>query len=92
MIEVKNHSWLYKKGKVFSHRRWGTLVKITEYFPPTDKEPEKVSFIEINVIDNKPRTGECFGKISQFLYDIDYEIECIDKMLYENSKKDLTNE
>lgn len=91
MAEIKNHSWLYKKGKVFSHRRWGSLVKITEYFPPTENEPEKVSFIEINVED-EPRKGECFGKITQYLYDVDYEIECTDKNLQKFSKRDLTNE
>jgi hypothetical protein len=89
-MEQKNRNWLYKKGKVFIHKRWGTLVKITSYTPPIKNEYEKVTFEEINLPE--PRSGECFGDIPKYLYDIDHEIEVFNENFYKNSKNDLTEE
>ncbi len=76
-MEFKNRSWLYKKGKVFVNRRWGTLVRVLSYLPQTSESAERVSFEEINVPN--PRSGDCFGDIQKYLYDIDREINGFDK-------------
>ena len=76
-MEFKNRNWLYKKGKVFVHKKWGTLVRVTAYSPQTAESAEKVSFEEVNT--PTPRLGECFGDIQRYLYDIDREINGFDK-------------
>jgi hypothetical protein len=40
----------------------------------------------------EPRSGECFGDIPKYLYDIDHEIEVFNENFYKNSKNDLTEE
>ena len=72
-MEFKNKNKYYRKGKVFLCKKWGTLVKILEYFPPSQKESERAVFEEINQVN--PKEGECFGDISRYLYDIDNEID-----------------
>lgn len=82
-MELRNRNWLYKKGKVFVYKKWGTLVRILEYSPQTSDSCERISFEEINV--PSPRMGEYFGDIQKMLYDIDREIDNFDKT-------DLTND
>lgn len=82
-MELRNRNWLYKKGKVFVHKKWGTLVRVLEYSPQSSNSCERISFEEINV--PYPRTAEYFGDIQKIFYDIDREIDNFDKT-------DLTNE
>ena len=70
-MEFKNK--IYKKGKVFLHKKWGTLVKIIEYIPPSQNSCERITFEEINKVN--PKSGEYFGDISKCLYDINNEID-----------------